>query len=176
MMSYLFYMFVGFFFVVVQTSVLPIFPIFENFYDLQIVLIIYLGFFCSFTKTFPFVFLWGFLMDSISGGPFGLYLTVYVWLFAGTNLLSNFFHYEGIVSLVIVMVFGIVFQNIVVLFSIAMMDKELSIFFESWFIVLTQLGWIVCTGPFLFRQIVSANKVWEYSYKKTVTYMKEDRG
>jgi len=174
-MPYLFYMFTGFFFAVIQTSILPVFSFFENFYDLQIILILYLGFFCSLSRTFPFIIFWGFLMDSISGGPFGLYLTVYIWLFVGANLLSNIFHYDGIVSLVIIMVFGVLFQNIVFLSSIAIMDKQWLIFWESWIIVLKQMLWIACTGPFLFKLIEFFNKMYTHSYETIKIRLKESR-
>ena len=75
---------------VLETAVMPIFPLFDNFYDLIVALVIFMGLRYSMKKGFLFVWLLGLLSDTISGGPFGIFTTVYVWLFVSTSWLFTF--------------------------------------------------------------------------------------
>lgn len=174
-MPYLFYLLVAFSFTVIETTILPIFSIFQNFFDLQLVLVIYLGFFTHLGRTLPLVIFMGFIMDSVSGGPFGLYLTVYVWLFAGVNLLSGFFYHGGKIIVPLLMVLGVLVQNIIILSSIAIMDKQLAIFAEGWSLVVKQLLWALLIGPFVFKMIKVFHGIWELCYEKIAGRLKERR-
>ncbi len=84
-MSYFFNSSVCLFLVILQTTVMPNLPLLDSFYDLLIPFVVFLGLFRPVRESLPFVFFLGFIMDNLSGSPFGLYLTAYFWLFIGVK-------------------------------------------------------------------------------------------
>ena len=85
-MNYLFNISACLFLVILQTTIIPYLPLLDKFYDLLIPFIVYLGLSRPVRESLPFVLFLGFIMDNLSGGPFGLYLTTYFWLFVGDGL------------------------------------------------------------------------------------------
>ena len=74
-MSYFFNISVCLFLVILQTTVMPYLPLLDSFYDLLIPFIVFIGLSRPVRESLPFVFCLGFIMDNLSGSPFGLYLT-----------------------------------------------------------------------------------------------------
>jgi len=89
-MSYFFNISACLFLVILQTTVMPYLPLLEKFYDLLIPFIVYLGLSRPVRESLPFVLFLGFIMDNLSGGPFGLYLTTYFWLYVGVKGITMF--------------------------------------------------------------------------------------
>ena len=54
-------------------------------------------------------------MDSLCGGPVGLYLTTYIWLYAGMWWLSQFLHTGNFVLLALSVTMGVIFEGAVML-------------------------------------------------------------
>jgi cell shape-determining protein MreD len=50
-------------------------------YDLLIPFVIFLSICLPARECLPFILVLGFIVDNLSGSPFGLYLTFYFWLF-----------------------------------------------------------------------------------------------
>ena len=80
-MTYFLYTVVCLLVVVFQTTLPMHFAMFGGMYDLFLLFVIYLGFYRTIREGFPFVIFFGLAMDALSGGPFGLYLTGYFWLY-----------------------------------------------------------------------------------------------
>ena len=76
--------------VVFQTTVMAELPIVEGFFDLLVTFVVYLGLFRPAKESVPVIICVGFVMDSISAAPFGLYLTAYLWIFAGIKWLIRY--------------------------------------------------------------------------------------
>jgi rod shape-determining protein MreD len=89
-MSYFFNISACLFLVILQTTVMPYLPLLDKFYDLLIPFIIYLSLSRPVRESLPFVLFLGFIMDNLSGGPFGLYLTTYFWLYVGVKGITTF--------------------------------------------------------------------------------------
>jgi len=70
-MTILFYILVSMCLVLIKTTLIPELPLFDKFYDLLIPIIIYLGFFRNKREGIPICLFFGFIMDSLSGGPMG---------------------------------------------------------------------------------------------------------
>jgi cell shape-determining protein MreD len=85
------YCMVGLTTVVGQTTILRI-PLFSNlFYDLIIPLVVFLGLRLRDGRGVSLVIILGLVMDLLSGGIFGLYLTTYFWIFLSVKSVSRYF-------------------------------------------------------------------------------------
>ena len=99
--------------VIVQTAIMPFFSVFDRFYDLMCIFIIYLGLFRQTREGLAIVLCFGLLMDNLFGGPFGLYVTTYLWLFIGVKWLITFLQLKSMALLSFVAALGILFENFI---------------------------------------------------------------
>ena len=97
--------------VIFQTAFLSGFHFTETIFDLGICYVISLCLFYRSRVTIPFALFLGFLMDSLSGGAFGLYMSVYFWMAISIRWAMNFFKIDSILIIPIVVSIGILFQN-----------------------------------------------------------------
>ncbi len=162
-MTYLLYTIVGLVVVVLQTTLSMHFAILGGMYDLFLLFLVYLGFYRSAREGFPFVFLFGLCMDALSGGPFGLYLTSYFWLYISLLGLTLVMRASNNMILPLVVVGCVLFQNIIFLGTMILFDPEVT---RPAFLlrnILTQLLWCVITGPvliLLFRHLHRTLEKW----------------
>jgi rod shape-determining protein MreD len=134
---------------VLQTTILPGTPTLENFFDPFLALIVYLAVFRPLHESIPLLLFAGILMDTLSGGPFGLFLTSYVWLFIAVRVATLVIRVESPILLVLLMVAGVLLQNLV--FVATMMAFELTrLRLGDMLAVFTeQVGWVLLAGPLL---------------------------
>jgi rod shape-determining protein MreD len=148
-MTYLLYTVVCLLVVVFQTTLSMHFAMFGGMYDLFLLFVIYLGFYRTVREGFPFVILFGLAMDALSGGPFGLYLTSYFWLYVCILGMIEFMRVGNNMVLPLVVVGSILFQNIIFLGTMTFFVPEAKIPAFLYRNVLTQLLWSGITGPVL---------------------------
>ena len=160
-MTYLFHILVGFCMVVFHTTIAPYTSLFSGFYDLLVVLIIYLGFFRSPREAIPFVLFFGMVMDVFSGGIFGLYATAYLWLYFCVMGLTLFIRKNNMLFLPVVALFGVVFENFVMIGITALMDAGSIIPESAVKIVIGQAVWALLTGPIVIVVIKYVDDTWE---------------
>lgn len=160
-MTYVFHILIGFCMVVFHTTVAPNSSLFAGFYDLLGVFVIYLGFFRSPREAIPFVLFFGMVMDVFSGGIFGLYATAYFWLYICMLGLTLFIRKNNVLLLPVVVLFGVVFENIVMIGITALMDAGAAIPESAVKIVIGQAVWAVFTGPVLIMAIKYVDDTWE---------------
>ena len=110
-MTYLFYALISLAILVWQTAIQPQVPLFRWMYDLLISVTIYLGLHRPAREGLPVVFCLGFAMDNFSAAPFGLYITSYLWIFAGIKWLMTFLDVRGSLLLYFVTAAGVLIQN-----------------------------------------------------------------
>jgi rod shape-determining protein MreD len=162
-MTYLLYTVIFILVVVFQTTLSMHFAVFGGMYDLFLLFVVYLGFYRSIQEGFPFVILFGLAMDALSGGPFGLYLTSYFWLYICILGMTRFMRVSNNMILPLVAAGSILFQNIIFFGTMTLFAPEAKIpafFYRN---VLTQLLWSVITGPILillFRRAHLAMEKW----------------
>ncbi len=135
--------------VVCRTTLLPSTPATENFFDLFLAFMVYLAVFRPLHESIPLLLFAGILMDTLSGGPFGLYLTSYVWMFIALRLAALVIRVDAPILLVILMVAGVLLQNLV--FVATMTAFELTRLGPGDMVnrFTEQVGWVLLTGPFL---------------------------
>lgn len=168
-MTYFFHISISLFLVIVQTTVIPYIPLFHQFYDLLCPFVIYLSISRSTREGIPVILFLGFVMDNISGGTFGLYLTTYIWLFIGVRWIITFLHLNDSFLLPFVVAAGVLMENLIFVGTHAMFEPG------SWRSspVLDTIGvqvlWAVVTGPVLLMFFNYANKKWNQWFKGIAT-------
>jgi cell shape-determining protein MreD len=162
-MTILFYILVSLGLVLVKTTLIPAFSIFDKFYDLLIPIIIYLSLFRPLREGIPIVLFFGIIMDSLCGGPAGLYLTTYIWLYAGMCWLTRFLHTGNIVLVALAVALGVTFECLVLLGYMVILAPSAIIPSDATKTVLLQIIWALTTGPLILVIIDWAQKrldVW----------------
>lgn len=167
-MTYLLYTVVCLLVVVFQTTLPMHFAMFGGMYDLFLLFVIYLGFYRTIREGFPFVIFFGLAMDALSGGPFGLYLTSYFWLYISILGMIGFMRVGNNMILPLVVVGSILFQNIIFLGTMTLFVPEAKIPVFLYRNVLTQVLWSVITGPILillFHRAHVALEKWSKTFQ-----------
>lgn len=163
-MTILFYILACLFLVITRTTLIPILPQFEKFYDLLIPIIIYLAFFRKKREGIPIILFFGFIMDSLCGGPMGLYLIIYVWLYILVRWLSQYFRTGSLLVLALTVTAGVAFEIVFLLGYMALLAPGASIPEDAVKTVLLQLIWALLTGPAIMAMITLAQKridIWQ---------------
>lgn len=176
MIAYTLYICVCLFLVVLQTTILCNIPIFDNIYDILIPFILYIGLFRSFMEGLPVVLLLGVIMDSMTGGPFGIYITIYFWFYAGVIGLKQYLHAGSLFLRPFVIAAGVLFENLALIASITMLEKYWDLPADTFRSVMIQTLWAVVTGPFIVLFIDYAGmktdkwvEVWSYQRKERMS-------
>ncbi len=157
---------IGLFLIVIQTTVMPHIPVFERFYDLLTPLVLYLSIFRPVRESAVIILIFGFLMDNISGGPFGLYLTVYFWLFLSVRWAITFLHVGDSFLLPFVVAVGVLMENLIFIGAAAMFEQNLQISQIMINTVVVQVLWAVFTGPFFLLLFNYSHRRWDRWTKK----------
>lgn len=157
-MTYCFYMCVFLFFVILQTVIMPCFSMFDRFYDLLVPLVIYLGLFRSVRESIPVIIVIGFVMDNLSGGPLGLYLTAYLWLFAGVRWIVYVLHVGDKVLLPFVVAIGVLLENAIFMGIISMLEPGARFASSAFTTIMVQVLWAAGTGPIFLILINSLHQ------------------
>ena len=145
-MSYFFNIGGSLFLVILQTTVMPYLPLLDKFYDLLIPFIIYLSLSRPVRESLPFVFL-GFIMDNLSGGPFGLYLTTYFWLYVGVKGITMFIQVgKRLLIIALIVAGGVLFENLISLGAFALLGSRQQFAGDALEIVTIQVLWAIFTG------------------------------
>lgn len=157
---------IGLFLIVIQTTVMPHIPVFQRFYDLLTPLVLYLSIFRPVRESTVIIFIFGFLMDNISGGPFGLYLTVYFWLFLSVRWAITFLHVGDSFLLPFVVAVGVLMENLIFIGADAMFEQNLQISQIMINTVVIQVLWAIFTGPFFLMLFNYSHRRWDRWTKK----------
>ncbi len=146
-MSYFFNISACLFLVILQTTVMPHLPLLNQFYDLLIPFIVYLSLSRPVRESLPFVLFLGFIMDNFSGGPFGLYLTTYFWLYVGVKGITTFIQVGNrLLVITIIVAGGVLFENLILLGAFAILGSRQQFAGDAVEIVAIQVLWAIFTG------------------------------
>lgn len=166
-MNYFIYTTCGLFMVICQTTVIPRLAFVGYFFDLVLPVVIYLAAFRPLHEALPFTVFLGAVMDNLSGGPFGLYLTSYVWLFIVVRAAATIVRAENPIMIVSILIGAVAAQN--ALFFAVLGTSGQGYFSESFAvrIAIEQIGWVLLIGPFLAWGIRTAHRYSSQRSKKT---------
>jgi cell shape-determining protein MreD len=160
-MTYCFHIFICLLLIVVQTTVMPYIPLFERFYDLLTPFVIFLSIFRSNRESLVIIFLFGFFMDIISGGPFGLYITAYVWLFIGVRWAITFLHIGDSMLLPFVVALGVLMENFIFVVTSAMFEQSSRVTEAMVSTIIVQVLWAIFTGPLFLMFFNYSHRRWD---------------
>jgi cell shape-determining protein MreD len=146
-MTILFYILVSLGLVLIKTTLIPVLPLFDKFYDLLLPIIIYLSLFRPLREGVPIVLFFGVIMDSLCGGPAGLYLATYIWLYAVMWWLSRFLHTGSIFLAAVAVAIGVAFECMILLGYMFILAPDAIIPTDAAKTVLLQIVWALVTGP-----------------------------
>ena len=149
MIRFFFYFFLFFLFFLAQTSNFWFFSVFNQRFDLLLVLVLCLSLKFSHIRTIAAVFLLGVAMDSVSGGPFGLYISAYVWIYILIRSLKAFVHLENIFFLVCIVVVAVVVENFFFLFVLVMGRGLDAVYYKDLVAMVNQAAWSLIVVPLL---------------------------
>jgi hypothetical protein len=100
-------------------------------------------------------------MDIISGGPFGLYLTAYVWLFIGVRWAITFLHVGDSVLLPFVVAAGVLMENLIFIGTSVMFEQSSRISEAIVSTIVIQVLWAIFTGPLFLMFFNYAHRHWD---------------
>ena len=103
----------------------------------------------------------GFVMDSISGAPFGIYLTTYFWIVIGIKSVTTVFHVKNRLLLPFVVTAGILIENFFFLIAITFIQKGLDSSLRGVTEFLKQVLWAAVTGPLFLLALKWIYGIWD---------------
>lgn len=137
--------------VVLQTAGYFSIPELKNFVNLTCSFAVYAVLFLPLGEGLFLILLLGLLMDSITSGPFGLYISVYFWILAGFRPFVTMLNLKNIHALQFLIGIAIIFEN-VILFAVASLLKHETVLSSQFMRGITfQFLWTVALSPFLIR-------------------------
>ncbi|NJL58847.1 MAG: hypothetical protein HC887_03535 [Desulfobacteraceae bacterium] len=160
-MKYGFYLLSGGGLFFLQTSVIPYFQIFNGIYDILIPFILYLSIFCPFVESLLVAVGCGLTMDSLSGGPFGIFTTSYVWIFIGMKQIAMYVNISGAILISLLTMLGILIENAIIFGTFSFMRNENVLAEEVFFTVSIQLIWSACTGIWIIQYLKYLREIWD---------------
>ena len=168
-MTYGFYVFITLGIVIFQTSIMPFFPVLKYVYDLMVPLVIYLGIFRAAREGLCVIVFLGGVMDTISGAPFGMFFTCYLWLFILVKWIQAFLNVGSTMILPFVVALGILVENLIFLGMGSILHSHTMISARSLHILFVHMLWAICTGPMVIRFIRYSHEGWDGWSGKLVT-------
>jgi rod shape-determining protein MreD len=166
-------MFLSLIIVILKTTLMPYFSMFDQFYDMLIPFVFYLGLYRPAREGIPFILLLGFTMDSLSGGPFGIFLTTYFWMFVLTRWFITFLHAGNKGLWLVVVAAGVLIENLIIIATILWLGEASELPLGWGDRVITQLLWAISTGPVLIITISIAHLKWIGWAGRIVAVVKE---
>lgn len=133
--------------VVAKTTILML-PLFHGiFYDLLIPLVVFLSLSLPNRTSVSVVVILGLIMDLLSGGIFGLYLSIYFWMFLSTKSLSKCFDVGKTIFQSVLIGVCVLGQHVVFWASVAPPWKGAQLLAAQTGTVLLQTFFAALTGP-----------------------------
>jgi len=149
-MVYFFHIAIGVSVLLLQTTILPNAGLFINCYDLLIVQIVFLGLYRSVRESVIIICLLGIAVDSLTGGPYGVYLTTYFWLFLSVRWALVYLRLSDTIILPFVVAYGVLIENLFhFIGAISMNPSSATIAQMSVRPIVMELLWAIFTGPVL---------------------------
>ena len=172
-MSYFFNISVCLFLVILQTTVMPNLPLLDSFYDLLIPFVVFLGLSRPIRESLPFIFFLGFIMDNLSGSPFGLYLTAYFWLFIGVKGITRLLQVGNRLFIIaLIVAAGVLLENLIFLGTLTILGPDQQLAGNAAQTVTIQVLWAIWTGPIVFMVLGDLQKRLDTGFK--AVYARKD--
>ena len=157
-MRYCFYIGTGLLLLIVQTTVLTYSNAIGGIYDLLIPFVIFLSICLPVRECLPFILILGFIVDNLSGSPFGLYMTFYFWLFVGMRWIIKYLRAGNKVFLSLIVITAVLIENIMVMGIFAFLGPTGQLPAEASKNIVLQIVWALVTGPLFLFSLLAISK------------------
>ena len=127
-------------------------------YDLLIPFVIFISICLPLRESLPFILILGLIMDTISGSPFGLYLTFYFWLFVGVRWILKFLSANNKFFLALVVVVAVLIQNVLIIGTFGFAGPEWQLPANALKDITLQFFWALTTGPLFLFVLLAISK------------------
>lgn len=171
-MRYGFYIGSCLFLIIVQTTLLTYFKIFDGMYDLLIPFVIFISICLPLRESLPFILILGLIMDNISGSPFGLYLTFYFWLFVGVRWILKFLRASNKFFLSLVVVVAVLIQNGLIIGTIGLAGPGWQLPANALKNITLQFFWALTSGPLFLFCLLAISKRFSIQLNGTASQLK----
>jgi len=157
-MRYGFYISISLFLLILQTTILPYIPVVQGMYDLLIPFVIFISICLPIRESLPFALALGLIMDNLSGSPFGLYLTFYLWLFISVRFIIKFLRVSNKFFLSVVVIFAVLVENILMIAIFTFFGPVRQLPVDAFVVVTQQFLWALATGPVFLLSLLALAK------------------
>ncbi len=145
------YIFLGIAIVVGQTAILKLTFLQNGVYDLLIPMVVFARLNLSVKMAGVIVLVIGYVMDLLSGGQFGLYITCYLWILIGVKVVSDYFSIRRSITRAILIALCVLFENIIFFFFSGGPVREVLMEGYKLRSVIWQTGLAAITGPVIIE-------------------------
>ncbi len=156
-----FLVFLSFFLVILQTTILPEFSFFGHLFDLIIINILYVSLFFSHPAVIFIVIFIGVVMDSISGSPFGFYVSAYIWMYIMVKALKQYVFPTSFFIMPIVAVLALLIEHFFLIVTVFILHGKKSVMVLNYSLMAEQLVWAFFVIPVAIRLIFSSQEAYE---------------
>lgn len=174
-MRWLFAGVAGLFIVVFQTVLLPGFSGTFYFFDLTIILIVYISLYSSHYSAVAAIAGIGGIMDSLSGGPFFLYTFSYVWIFLIVQLARQFVFQTSALFVMVISLLSVAIQQGIFLFSVFARQDYTGVESMDIALMLRQVAWGGVMIPLGVGMISTGNRRWQALIQRMVRNREQKR-
>jgi len=157
-MSFCFYLFAGIFLILLQTALLPDISTSGAFYDLLTPVVIHVSVYRHLREGIPLILVLGFCMDGLSGGPPGLYVSLYVWLYLAMRYLRQFLHVGNLILLSLVAVAGVGLESLAFFGLIGLQSPISQIWLVAVHTFLRQMAFAFFTAPLILMGLEAGQR------------------
>ena len=165
-MAFTFVTILSLFLIVLQTAVLPEISIFRNTFDLVIINVLYVAILFSNPWGLGAVAVIGCIMDSLSGSPFGLFISSYIWMYILVQLMKPVFFSRSIFFLPAVTVFSVLLEYLFLLLSVFIGSGGKGVLSLNFSLMVKQLLWAAVLIPVAVKLVFVVSRYWDRGFEK----------
>lgn len=165
-MTFPFLILLSLFLIVLQTTVLPEIAIIHNTFDLVIINVLYVSLLFSHPWVLGIVAVVGCIMDSLSGSPFGLFISSYIWMYILVQLMKPVFFSRSLFFLPAVTIFSVLIEYGFLILSVFISSGSKGVLSLNFSLMIQQLLWAVVLIPLAVKLVFVAGRYWDRGFEK----------
>ncbi len=99
-------------------------------------------------------------MDSISGTPFGLYMSAYLWICISVQIMKRFVHSGNIIFLPLISALSVFLENCFLVFFFFVRYGEANFYSQDIMLMAKQMAWAFFIAPLMIWVMHICQKKW----------------
>ena len=152
--------------IVLQTTVLPEISIVSNSFDLLIINVLYLSLVFHHLRVLGGIAVIGCIMDSLSGSPFGLFLSSYIWIYILVQLMKPVFFSRSLFFLPAIAVFSVMIEYMFLLLSVFISSGTQGVLSLNFSLMIKQLLLAAVLIPAAVKLVFVLGGYWDRGFEK----------